>query len=525
MWCPSSQSDSFARPGLLGVGVYYPQPFNLNEYLATFDPRLLGDDEGRRILSRLDVVLFALLYVPHHLKGPETGDQITFSEFHIALAEYARELVKPIGGSPAERRDAWVAPRGVGKSTWLFLIIPLWLACHGHRKFIAAFASSATQAQDHLMSFKRELENNQLLRNDFPDLCVPARRPKGNTESDSQSMYIAKNRFVFAARGIDSANLGMKISERRPDHLILDDIEGTEGNYTPTMKDHRLATLLSGILPLNVFASVTMAGTVAIPGAIVDDIVCKHRGEEYPDWVDDENFTPRYFDAILTNDDGTERSLWPEKWPMEWINKVRHTRHFQSQYRNISAAADSAFWTGSDFKIRDDLPLTGQLLSIDPAITSKEKSDFTGLAVIGYSRSNDACVVRDAWQVRIPPGEPLRRRVLEILDEYPEILGIVVEVNQGGDLWKNTVLHDMPCPVRTVSQSRPKEERAGSLLAKYQRDRVFHAKRLPALEGQMIRFPLGANDDLIDAVGTGVEVYLKSDKRPRQIRPRTSSYV
>jgi phage terminase large subunit-like protein len=505
--------------------VFYPHPFNLNTYLAQFDPRLLADPEGRRISTRLDPVLFGLLYVPHHLRGPETGDSITFSEFHIELAEYARELVKPIGRVPAERRDAFIAPRGVGKSTWLFLIVPLWLAAHGHRQFIAAFANAATQAQDHLMTFKRELDNNSLLRQDFPDLCTAARRPKGAAVADSQSMYVSASNFVFAARGIDSANLGMKIGERRPSHIILDDIEGTEGNYTPTMKEHRLATLLSGILPLNVFASVTMAGTVAIPGAIIDDIAAKQRDEEHPAWVEDENFTPRYYPAIVTNPDGTERSLWPQKWPLEWMQSQRHSRHFQSQYMNNPMAADSAFWRGEDFVYRDDMPLTGQLLSIDPAVTSKEKSDYTALAVIGFSRPAMACVVRDAWQVRLPPGEPLRRRVLEILDEYPEILGIVVEVNQGGDLWKNTVLHDMPCPVQTVTQSRPKEERAGSLLAKYQRGRVFHAKRIPALEGQMIRFPLGTNDDLIDAVGTGVDVYLKTDKKPRQIRPQTASYI
>jgi hypothetical protein len=166
--------------------VFYPQPFNLAEYLGQFDPRLLADSEGRRILTRLDPLLFALCYAPHHLRGPETGDAITFSEFHIALAEYARELVKPLGRNPGERRDAWVAPRSAGKSSWLFLLIPLWLAAHGHRKFIAAFASSATQAQDHLMSLKRELENNPILRADYPDLCDPARRPKGTTESDSQ---------------------------------------------------------------------------------------------------------------------------------------------------------------------------------------------------------------------------------------------------------------------------------------------------------------------------------------------------
>lgn len=498
--------------------------FDLDAYLLQFDPELLADPEGRRILTRLDPILYGLVYVPHHLRGPETGDQITFSEFHLELAELSKRYIRPIGDSPASLRDSFIAPRGVGKSTWLFLILPLWLASHGHRQFIAAFANAATQAMDHLGTFKRETENNPLLRQDFPDLCTPARRPQGTTVSDSQSMYIAKSGFVFAARGIDSANLGMKIGTKRPDHIILDDIEGSSGNYTDTIKGHRLETLLSAILPLNVFASVTMAGTVAIPGAIIDDIAAKNRGEEYPEWVDDERFTPRYYPAIVTNDDGTERSLWPEKWPMSYLETVRHTRQFRSQMMNDPAAADSAFWRSEDFHYRDDLPLTHQLLSIDPAVTSRAKSDYTALAVIGYSQSENACVVRDAWQVKIPPGDQLRAWVLQVLDAYPETLGIVIEVNQGADMWK-AILHDMPVQVDPVWNGDPKEVRAGSLLAKYQRSRVFHAKRIPQLESQMIKFPLAEHDDLVDAVGTGVAVFLKGDKKPRRVQARSASYM
>lgn len=504
--------------------MYYPRPFRLNQYLAQFDPRLLADSEGRRILTRLDPILFALTYVPHHLKGPETGDEITFSEFHVDLAEYARELVKPIGREPAERRDAFVAPRGVGKSTWLFLIIPLWLAAHGHRKFLAAFANAATQAEDHLRTFKNEIENNQLLRNDFPELCNPARRPKGTTVSDSQSMYIAKSGFVFVAKGIDSSNLGLKINERRPDHLVLDDVEGTEGNYSETQKNHRLATLLAGILPLNVFASVTMAGTVSIPGSIIDDIAAKQRGEEYPDWVDDENFTPRYYPAIVTDQEtGEERSLWPEKWPITWLISVRHTRQFRSQMMNDPMAYDGEYWNDDEF-VYEDIPVTHQILSIDPAVTSKTKSDYTALVVVGFNRLMQKCVIRYAVALKIQPGKALKERIEKILNAYPDTAGVIVETNQGGDTWL-AILDDLPCPVRTVSQSEAKEIRAGSLLAKYQRGKVVHAKKLPALEKQMVAFPKGANDDLVDACGTGVTVFLKDDRKPPKSEPKSVSYA
>ena len=42
--------------------------------------------------------------------------------------------------------------------------------------------------------------------------------------ADRVSLYHARSGFVFAAAGMDSSNLGMKVGDRRPDLLILDDI-------------------------------------------------------------------------------------------------------------------------------------------------------------------------------------------------------------------------------------------------------------------------------------------------------------
>ncbi|QKV74180.1 hypothetical protein [Amycolatopsis sp. Hca4] len=294
------------------------------------DERLLTLAEGRRVLTELDPLLFALVYLPHHLRGPETGDAISFSGAHFEWCELAQRYIRPINTfEHGDLRDAIIAPRGLGKSTWWFLIFPMWMASHGHRSFLAAFANCDTQATDHSGTFKREIVTNALLRYDFPKLCAPARRPTGVSISDSQRMCIAESGFVFTGRGIDSQVLGLKIGSRRPDHIILDDIEGTKGNYSANQKVSRLKTLVSGILPMNNKAPVMMAGTVAIPGAIVDDIAAKQRGEQYPAWVDDERFTPRYFDVIQTDERGNERSLWPERWSMDWISTVRHTRQFQ----------------------------------------------------------------------------------------------------------------------------------------------------------------------------------------------------
>jgi phage terminase large subunit-like protein len=486
-----------------------PPVFDLSAYLTRFDAdALVRSPDYRRAVTRVDPLAFSLVYLPHHLRGDETGGQVTFSEFHLDLFDQAKRWIVP-DTRPAQHRDAYVAPRGAGKSTLLFLVLPLWAAAHGWRKFVAAFADSAAQAEMHLASFKHELDTNVLLRADFPDLCRPMRRPTGMVAADRAGMLVTKAGFTFAARGIDAASLGMKVGEKRPDLMILDDIEPDESSYSAYQKEKRERTLLDAILPLNVYARVALVGTVTMPGSLIHDLVkTRTLPEETPaEWVSSESFTCHYYPAILDNGDGTERSIWPAKWPLDYLQGIRHTRAFRKNMQNDPMGADGDYWQVEDFTYGLPVPLTHQLLSIDPAVTSKRKSDFTALAVIGHSKPRRECVVRWARTFKIPPGEQLRTLVLRTLEAYPDVAGVVVETNQGGDTWR-AILHGLPVVLRTVHQHEAKEVRAARLLNHYQRRRVMHEQRLPAVEEQMVAFPKAPNDDLVDAVGTGVEVFL-----------------
>jgi predicted phage terminase large subunit-like protein len=337
-------------------------------------------------------------------------------------------------------------------------------------------------------------------------------------------MYMAESGFVFAAKGIDATTLGMKVGKLRPDMLILDDIEPPRSKYSLYQKEQRLTSVVEAVFPMNLRARVMIVGTVSIPGSIIDDLVKAAKGEEAASWVKEEQVRPHYYPAILADKDtGAERSIWPAKWPLEWLQSQRHKRGFQSQFMNNSLASDGAYWTLDDFTVRSDVQLTSQVLSIDPAVTTKEKSDFTALAVVGYNMHSDITVVRAVWNLKIPPGEQLRERVLAILDLYPETMGVLIETNQGGDAWK-TILHDLPVKLHTVHQTASKELRAEYLLNHYQFGRVVHEKRLPQLEEQMVAFPKGANDDAIDAVGTAVEALRpRPKKKPGAVR--TASYM
>lgn len=503
--------------------------FDLGAYLdaADIDPRLLEFPAGRRAVTELDPLLFGLLYLPHHLK---VDGAFTFSEFHVDFLAQARRWAVPVTEARSER-DAYVAPRNAGKTTLTFLVAPLWAAAHKHQKFIAAFADSATQAEMHLQTFRNELERNALLRMDFPELCAPSRKSSGKSQADNNSQYRARSGFTFVARGVDSRNLGMKVDEDRPTLLLLDDVEPPEETYSAALKDKRLGALTDSILPLNEMARVVLVGTVTMEGSIVHDLV---RGEE--PWISDQRFRTHYYPALVTDENGEQYSIWPEKWPTAYLLSIAHTRDFLKNFQNDPLGRDGQYWQAGDFTYGTLPELSGQLLSIDPAVTSKAKSDDTALAVIGAQREKKAlvgdrmvvveptkCCVLYAEARRIQVGEPLRQWVIAVLTEFPHILRVLVEVNQGGDTWAE-ILHDIGVPIDVVHNSLPKEVRASRLLARYQTDRVLHAKRFPKAEGQMVGFPKAPHDDLVDAIGNGVNIYLKQNQTVRE-PGRTESYV
>src|SRR3546814_4899875 len=123
------------------------------------------------------------------------------------------------------------------------------------------------------------------------------------------------------------------------------------------------------------------------------------------------------------------------------------------------------------------------VLSGDGAVTNKKKSDFTGLAVVGATAHQPGdprrrCEVKYAVAVKLL-GAALREKVLSILEMYPEISLLMIEGNQGQELWRE-VFHDMPVKIHIFSNSEPKEVRAGRVHALYQRSEE-HTSELQSL--------------------------------------------
>jgi hypothetical protein len=508
----------------------------LNMELAALPDRPVTEQAAIRRALGADPVAFAIIYFSHHLK--DASGEITFSEIHYEWARIALSWRDP-DPAPQSNRHAVVGPRESGKSTWWFLILPMWAAANGYSRFAAAFASATTQAESHLLTMRSEMDGNAVLIHDYPGLCTPMRRRSGGTVADRGGMIHMRDGFVFAAKGMDCAMLGMKIAEKRPDLLIFDDIEPDEAVYSADQATKRLGTLTDAAFPLNIRANVVMVGTVTMPGSIMHQCVRAVRGAEIEDWIADERVQCHHYEAILTDNEGAERSIWPAKWPLEWLQSIRHTRSYSKNYANDPLAREGVYWVREDFVYGDLDGCTKTGLFIDPAVTTKKTSDFTGLAVVSFRPAEvipvatgrldpvtrgplfryrtlvpAKCVVRYSRGVRLT-GKHLRDFVVgSVLPRHPAVRMIFVESNQGGDLW-GEIFSEVP-GIRVVqhNSSTGKEIRFGEALEYWQRHRVHHAERFDVLEEQAVGFPKAAYDDVIDAAVSGVRYFMLKENRP-----------
>lgn len=527
------------------------------ELLPDVDPRAaLSDSRARRLITRLDPLAFALVYFPHHvrLRADEFDDDedgpVTLTRMHVEVCQIAREWVHP-----RAHRDAVIGPRNVGKSTWVFLLLPMWALAHRHRTFAIAFADNANMAMQHLITFKAELDANEMLRKDYPGLCEPRRRSSGASVADRRDLYVSKNDQIFRAAGIDSTNLGAKIGNDRPDLIIFDDVEPGASNYSDYQKDQRLASIVNEVFPMNRRAAIIFAGTVFMAGSIMHDLVRvamaratwdniagvsvgAETGEEddWPHWVDEQRISPHYYPAMWFDENGEPCSIWPQFWPAhEWLQGTPtpeyRTAAFQVSMQNNPRGRDDGWWKEEDFHHEELEGWTRCFLQIDPAVTDHKRSDYTGLTVNRWkpARGRDVPRVEIAYADRVKLiGERLRQRVLKILSWFPEISAIFVESNLGGELWKQA-LHGMPVPVLTRYSDLPKEVRIARALDWYQRPgkRVVHSNQACAkLELDMIAYPNLKHDDLVDCAALGILRCLGYDQQQRKrVRVHQASYI
>jgi phage terminase large subunit-like protein len=491
--------------------IYAPESFDLDWHLAKLNRAAMEHATYRRAVTRAFPLLFALLYCDQRLIDPAISPDIHLSQFHIDMAYEAESwLVRDL--SPAQIRQAWIAPRGAAKSTWQ-TFLTLWALAHGHRRMVMMFGANKIAAERIMGNLRHCMDTYPLLRNDFPDLCTPA-KVGGRAVAEARHMYVASSGAVVMAHGIDSNQLGANVHGMRPDLILLDDIEDDEGNYSLHKKKQRLATV-GAILPMNDRAVVQWTGTTTMYGSATHDLV-RSVYSEGAEWVDEYQFKPRHYPAIITEADGSERSIWPVKWPLEYLQSQRHTRLFALHFQNMPCSQEDGLWAPGDLPpILDRLRCTRAVLWVDPGVTTNAKSDPTGLAVVGLS--GNRAVVLYAEGFKLKPNER-KNLVGRLTHDNPMIDTVFIDDTMGGeDTYRNELEPVLPPGVKLVTRhlSKGKPRRFDEHLDFCQMGWMAWAEDFPTLREQMLEYPRGSHDDVLDAVAGAAEELLGARLRPK----------
>ena len=126
------------------------------------------------------------------------------------------------------------------------------------------------------------------------------------------------------------------------------------------------------------------------------------------------------------------------------------------------------------------------VVAIDPAVTSGDDADETGIVAAGKGVDGHAYVLADSSCRMSPDG--WGRRAVNLYRAH-KADRIIAEVNNGGDLVERVIRTvDAGIPYLAVRATRGKITRAEPVAALYEQGRVFHVGCFDVLEDQLCAF-------------------------------------
>lgn len=140
------------------------------------------------------------------------------------------------------------------------------------------------------------------------------------------------------------------------------------------------------------------------------------------------------------------------------------------------------------------------VVAVDPAVTSNEDSDESGIVVAGV-HNREFYVLADYSFIGSP--DAVCRKAAQAYKRH-QADRVIFEANQGGDTWR-TILNGIDAHVATknVHASRGKYARAEPVAARYEQGRVHHVGLFDELEDQLCNYVPGItkqSPDRLDAL-------------------------
>ncbi len=193
------------------------------------------------------------------------------------------------------------------------------------------------------------------------------------------------------------------------------------------------------------------------------------------------NLAPSFYAQIITRYEGTRLGR-------------------QEIHAELLEDVPGALWHRANIVIKPAPDMKRIVVAIDPAVTSSESADETGIVVAGAGVDGFYYVLTDR-SARLSPDGWANRAIQAYRDFKAD--RIIGEVNNGGEMVELTLRTvDRNIPYKAVHASRGKQARAEPIAALYEQGKVFHVQTFPELEDQLTAWTpeTGKSPDRLDAL-------------------------
>lgn len=455
------------------------------------DKVINGTKEERKYLCSKDFSLFFVYYFTEYISYP-------FAPFHYEMFEDIEGLM-----NGTYREIAWIMFRESAKTSFSKILL-VWLIVYNKRRYLNVDSFSITNAERILFDVVLALQTNNKLKSDFGEL-FNSKRDTDEVTQKRINNFVTTNGVRVEAHSTGKSVRGRLHGSQRPDFLLLDDFETNETKdskaHTQSVISHIdefKAGLDSSALVIYLGNYITEFGSVAtLFNRAKTDIRLKVRN-------------------VPVEKDG--KPTWPAKYAMTDLEaKERNKVSLEDKKRQLGSLVYSAEMLNEPissemqkfkramfkYKTRKEVEdmNTRKFATIDTALSKDAESDSTGV-VRNYV--ND----RRQWHISGKNYQINPRELIDLLfvlhSEGFERIGIETTAYTQAiePFFKEECRKRMKYPhvVQLKHGGVMKESRIEALVAPYEAGIIYHIEgECEDLEEQLLKFPLGLHDDIIDA--------------------------
>lgn len=490
---------------------------------------------ARRQLAAESPSAFASVYLGRH-----------FLKARCAMHEALFRTLKS-ASSTRGRRIAIAAPRGHAKSTIVSLAYPLWCLMNGLEPYIVLVSDTGPLAEHNLRNIRAELESNDLLKHDFPELLCRRVKPcrEGAIALPSGALIVAKG----AGQGIR----GTKNRSNRPSLILVDDLENREEVVEELQRDKLRSYFFGTLLKLgDSRTNVVVVGTVLHHDALLARLVDPNKMPGWDralyraivQWPDRMDLWERWgrvlssaelFDGqtgeagaaafLRAHRDEMHRGaevLWPEQESLEMLMRLRLTEEigaFEAEKQNqpldpaqcIFHPHQFTYWDDKFANFSDVLARLGDKVDYygawDPAL-GHPRGDHSAIIVLAACRNRDEVYVVEADVRRRNPDDAINH-IVNLAKVYPFHYFMLESNNFQGrmarDIYEVAAKQGVSIRVQSLLNTMPKHARISMLEPHLNTGRIRLSRRQTELLEQLRQFPLAKHDDGPDALAMAFE--------------------